>query len=200
MNENIFCILAALILFTGIGISSYFRRKADRESGEKISRNVDGSVMMTLIKIGGLVLWLTPLVYLINPGWMVWSKIGLPEWVRWLGVGIGILCVMGIYWLFSSIGSGITPTSATRKQHTLVTSGPYRWVRHPLYTVGTSMFIAFGMMVDNWFIAGLGILTFILMAIRTPKEEANLIEKFGDEYREYMTRTGRFFPKLGGNS
>jgi protein-S-isoprenylcysteine O-methyltransferase Ste14 len=197
MNENIFRIFAALILFTGIGISSYFRRKADRDSGEKISRSVDGSVMMTLIRIGGLVLWLSPLVYLINPHWMVWSKIGLPEWIRWLGVGIGILCVIGIYWLFSSIGSGITPTSATRKQHVLVTTGPYRWVRHPLYTVGSSLFIAFGMMSDNWFIAGLGILTFILMAARTPKEEANLIEKFGDEYREYMRRTGRFLPKLG---
>lgn len=197
MNENIFRILAALTLFTAIGISSYFRRKADRDAGEKISRRVDGSVMMTLIRIGGLALWLSPLVYLLNPGWMAWSKIGLPEAVRWLGVGIGILCVLGIYWLFSSIGSGITPTSATRKQHTLVTSGPYRWVRHPLYTVGSSMFVAFGMIADNWFIAVLGILTFILMAIRTPKEEANLIEKFGDEYREYMKRTGRFFPKLG---
>jgi len=197
MNENIFRILAALILFTAIGISSYFRRKADRDSGEKISRSVDGSAMMTMIKIGGLLLWLSPLVYLINPHWMTWSKVGLPEWARWLGVLIGILCVLGIYWLFSSIGSGITPTSATRKQHMLVTKGPYRWVRHPLYTVGSCLFVAFGMMADNWFIAGLGILTFILMAARTPKEEANLIEKFGDEYREYMKRTGRFLPKLG---
>jgi protein-S-isoprenylcysteine O-methyltransferase Ste14 len=196
MNENIFRILAAIILFTGIGISSYFRRKADRESGETISRKVDGTPMMTLIRIGGLVLWLSPLVYLINPAWMAWSKIGLPDSIRWLGVLIGIVCVFGIYWLFSSIGSGITPTSATRKEHQLVTSGPYRWVRHPLYTVGSSMFIAFGMMADSWFIALLGILAFIGMAIRTPKEEANLIEKFGDEYREYMKRTGRFLPKF----
>ena len=196
MNENAFRILAALVLFTGIGISSYFRRKADKDTGEKISRRVDGSVMMNLIRIGGLILWFSPLVYLINPAWMEWSKIGLPEWVRWLGVLIGILCVFGIYWLFSSIGSGISPTSATRKEHQLVTSGPYRWVRHPLYTVGSSLFIAFGMMADNWFIALLGILAFIGMAIRTPKEEANLIEKFGDEYREYMKRTGRFFPKF----
>jgi protein-S-isoprenylcysteine O-methyltransferase Ste14 len=200
MNENIFRLFAALILFTGMGISIYFRRKADRESGEKISRSVDGSVTMTLIRIGGLVLWLSPLVYLVNPNWMVWSKIGLPDWARWLGLGLGLLCVMGIYWLFSSIGSGITPTSATRRQHILVTSGPYRWVRHPLYTVGSSLFISFGMMADNWFIAALGILAFIGMAIRTPKEEANLIEKFGDEYRDYMKRTGRFFPKLGSNS
>ncbi|HMD82197.1 MAG TPA: isoprenylcysteine carboxylmethyltransferase family protein [Anaerolineales bacterium] len=196
MNEIIFRILAALILFTGIGISSYFRRKADRESGEKVSRKVDGTPMMTLIRIGGLILWLSPLVYLINPAWMAWSKIGLPDSIRWLGAAIGILCVFGIYWLFSSIGNGITPTSATRKEHQLVTSGPYRWVRHPLYTVGSSMFIAFGMMADNWFIALLGTLAFVAMAIRTPKEEANLIEKFGDEYREYMKRTGRFLPKF----
>lgn len=197
MNENIFRILAAIILFTAIGISSYFRRKADRESGETVSRKVDGTAMMTVIKLGGLILWLSPLVYLLNPAWMAWSKIGLPEWVRWLGIGIGIVCVGLIYWLFSSIRSGITPTSATRKEHQLVTHGPYRWVRHPLYTVGASMFISFGMMADNWFITALGVLTFILMAIRTPQEETNLIEKFGDEYREYMKRTGRFFPKVG---
>jgi protein-S-isoprenylcysteine O-methyltransferase Ste14 len=195
MNENIFRILAAVILLTGMGISSYFRRKADRDTGEKISRRVDGTPMMTVIRLGGLILWLSPFVYLVNPAWMAWSKIGLPDWVRWLGVLLGILCVAGVYWLFSSIGSGISPTSATRREHKLVTSGPYRWVRHPLYTVGSSMFVAFGMMADNWFIMLLGILAFILMAIRTPKEEASLIEKFGDEYREYMKRTGAFLPK-----
>jgi len=199
MNENIFRVLAAVILFTCISISGYFRRKADRDTGEKISRKVDGTALMTIIKVLGLVLWLTPLVYLLNPNWMAWSKIGLPDWIRWLGVAIGLLCVAMVYWLFSSIGSGISPASATRKQHTLVTSGPYRWVRHPLYTVGSSMFIAFGMMADNWFIAALGVLAFMAMASRTPKEEANLIEKFGDEYREYMKHTGRYLPKLRSN-
>ena len=200
MNENIFRILAALILVTGMGISTYFRRKADLDTGEKIPRKVDGTFFMTFIRIGGLILWLTPFVYLINPAWMVWSKIGLPEWVRWLGVILGVAAVLGIYWLFSSIGSGITPTSATRKEHQLVTTGPYRWVRHPLYTIGSSLFLAFGTMADNWFIMVLGMLAFIGMASRTPKEEANLIEKFGDEYREYMQRTGRYLPKLGGRS
>ena len=197
MNENIFRILAAIIIFTGVGISAYFRRKADRDSGEKISRKVDGTIFMTIVRILGLVLWLSPLLYLVNPSWMAWSRMGLPEWVRWLGVGTGLICTGLIYWLFSSIGSGITPTSATRKEHQLVTQGPYRWVRHPLYTVGSALFISFGMMADNWFIALLGILAFIAMAMRTPKEEANLIEKFGDEYRQYMKHTGRFLPKLG---
>ncbi len=197
MNENIFRILAAIILLTGMGISSYFRIKADRETGEKISRKVDGSLMMNIIKFFGIILWLSPFVYLINPAWMAWSKIGLPEWVRWLGIGMAIVSDVLLYCLFSSIGSGISPTSATRREHKLSTSGPYRWVRHPLYTVGSMLFISFGMMADNWFVAALGILAFIAMAKRTPQEEANLIEKFGDEYREYMKHTGRFLPKLG---
>lgn len=197
MNETIFRIFAAVILFSGVGISGYYRRKADKESGEALSRKADGTPMMMVIRILGLVLWLSPLVYLLNPAWMTWSKLGLPDWARWLGVGVGLLCVGGIYWLFTSIGSGITPVSATRKEHRLATHGIYRWVRHPLYTVGSSFIVSFGLMADNWFIISMGVLAFIVMAIRTPKEEANLIEKFGDEYREYMKRTGKFWPKPG---
>lgn len=196
MNETIFRILSAIILFSGTGISIYSRLKADRDSGERLSRSADGTPMMLVIRIFGLVLWLTPLVYLVNPAWMIWSKLGVPEWTRWLGVGIGFLCVAGIYRLFSSIGTGITPVSATRKEHKLSTHGIYRWIRHPLYTVGSSFYISFGLMADNWFIIFMGALTFIVMAIRTPKEEANLIAKFGDEYREYMKRTGKFLPKF----
>lgn len=196
MNETIFRIAAGLILVTSMAISIYHRRKADQESGGAVPRKADGNVMMTIIKLGGLVLWLSPFVYLANPAWMAWSKIGLPEWARWFGILLGLACASLVYWLFSSLGSGITPTSVTRTGHMLVTRGPYRWIRHPLYTAGSTLFIAFGLMADNWFIGLLGILAFILMAIRTPKEEANLIEKFGDEYRQYMKRTGRFLPRL----
>ena len=199
MNETIFRILAGLILFTGVGISIYFRHKADKESGEKLSRKEDGTPMMMVIRIGGFFLWLSPIIYLINPNWMTWSKAGLPDAVRLSGVALGLVCIPLIYWLFDSIRTGITPVSATRKDHKLVTHGIYHYVRHPLYSVGSSLYIAFALMADNWFIALLATFAFIAMAVRTPKEEANLIEKFGDEYREYMKRTGRFFPKLGGS-
>lgn len=196
MNETTFRILAAIVLFTGVGISIYFRRKADRDSGERLSRSADGTPMMIVICIFGMALWLSPIVYLLNPFWMAWSKIGSPEWTRWFGLGLGLVSVGLIYWLFNSIGSGITPVSSTRKEHKLVTHGIYRWVRHPLYTVGSSLYISFGLMADNWFIILMAALAFIVMAVRTLKEEANLIEKFGDEYREYIKRTGRFLPRL----
>lgn len=195
-TDMIFRILAGMLFFTGVAISKYYRRKADQESGEKITRDVDGNLMHPIIRIGGLVMWLSPLVYLIRPQWMAWSKLGIPDGYRWIGVALGILSTLSIYWLFRSIGTGITLTSATREDHVLATSGPYRWVRHPLYTTGAAFFLSFGLMADNWFIMLLGILSFVLMAVRTPKEEANLIAKFGDEYREYMKRTGRFLPKI----
>jgi protein-S-isoprenylcysteine O-methyltransferase Ste14 len=196
MNETIFRIAAGLILVSAVSISGYFRRRADRESGERIARSADGPLFATIIRSAGLLLWLSPVAYIANPAWMAWAAAGLPDWARWLGAGLGVACVIGIYWLFSSIGRNITPTSATRAQHGLVTHGPYRWVRHPLYTIGSSFFIALGLVADNWFIALAGVLAFLVVALRTPKEEANLIQKFGDEYREYMRRTGRFLPKL----
>ena len=108
-----------------------------------------------------------------------------------------ILLALIIFWRsHADLGLNWSPSLEIRKEHKLVTHGIYRYIRHPLYTIGSSLIISFGMMADNWFIAMFGVLAFILMAIRTPKEEANLIEKFGDEYREYMKHTGRFLPKL----
>lgn len=197
MNDNIFRISAAAILLSAIGISIFFRRKADKETGEKVSMKDEGKPIFLALRLGGLLLWFSPLIYAIIPAWMAWSKMGLPDWARWIGVGAGIVCLGLIYWMFKSIGTGISPTVATRREHKLSTSGPYRWVRHPLYIFGTFAFLSLGAIADSWFIVLLAVLGFVLLALRTPNEEAHLIKKFGDAYRDYMKRTGRFFPKFG---
>lgn len=61
-------------------------------------------------------------------------------------------------------------------------AGPYRWARHPLYTAGTTFFVSLSVLA--------------MLLVRLPKEEGRLIERFGDEYREYMQRTGCFLPRL----
>jgi len=196
MNDNTFRIFATIIFVTTIFISGYFRRKADKVTGEKVSWKDEGIVMILLLRVGGLFLWFSIIGYLIYPPLLAWSKVGLPEWARWIGIGIGIVCALLIYWIFNSIGSGISPTVGTRKEHKLVTHGIYRWVRPPLYSVGTLLFLSFATMADSWFIAAMAILAFILLAIRLPNEEAHLIDKFGNEYREYMKTTGQFLPKF----
>jgi Ca2+/Na+ antiporter len=68
---------------------------------------------------------------------------------------------------------------------------------NPVYSVGTLMFIAFALMAANWFIGVASLVVLVMLMIRLPKEEEKIIERFGDEYRAYMKRTGRFMLRLG---
>lgn len=194
MNDNIFRLLAAITLLIGLSISIYFRSKAGRVGGDKISLKDEGLAIMIALRVLGLAGWIAMFAYMINPPWMDWSRVNLPDWLRWLGLGLGMLGDVLAWWVFSNLGNNVSPTVATRKNAQLVTSGPYRWVRHPLYGMGLILTIGFALLAENWFIALAAILGFLLLAIRVRGEEARLIEKFGDEYRSYMKKTGRFLP------
>jgi len=197
MNDNIFRILAVAIFIIGAVISGYHRLKADRETGERASLKEEGWLILILLRLSGLLGWLSVFAFMLNPDWMAWSRIDLPEWARWLGAGLGILADLMGYWVFSNLGTNVTPTVVTRTQAHLVASGPYRWIRHPLYVMGLIGFIGFALLAENWFIALTAVIVFAVLVVRTQKEEAKLIEKFGDEYHEYMKHTGRFLPKVG---
>ena len=193
--ERVFQITALILLLSGFSVSIYFRRKAN-QTGEEIDGNDEGGLILNLRRIFGVLLWLSAFAYLINPAWMAWSQLPLPYWLRWVGAGIMLVCVPLIYWVFSSLGMNVTPTVVTRREHSLVTQGPYRWVRHPLYTVGFLMFVGLSLLAANWFILAVLVLGIIPISKRTPLEEARLIERFGDEYRVYMQHTGRYLPKI----
>ncbi len=152
--------------------------------------------ILILLRLFGLAAWLGVIIYLTQPAWMGWSTFRVPSWVRWTGAGLGTMCVPLFYWVLTSLGKNLTDPVVTRKDATLVTHGPYRCVRHPFYVVALLLFIALSFLLANWFILLMSILGIVLLAIRTRIEEAKLIEKFDDEYREYMKRTGRFVPRL----
>jgi len=136
------------------------------------------------------------MTFVINPRWMAWSSVGLPAWLRWVGAGLGVLATLLLAWTFRNLGKNLTDTVVTRREHTLVTTGPYRWVRHPFYVTFILALLANSLVVANWFVFATGILAFLLLVVRTRTEEAKLIERFGDDYRRYMARTGRFFPRI----
>jgi protein-S-isoprenylcysteine O-methyltransferase Ste14 len=100
------------------------------------------------------------------------------------------------YWVFCAIDKNITPTVETREDHELVTTGPYRWVRHPLYTVGTTFFASLSLLAANWFMSLATLSVLVMLLVRLPKEEEKLMQRFGDDYREYAKRTGRLLPRF----
>jgi protein-S-isoprenylcysteine O-methyltransferase Ste14 len=195
-QEALFRIILTILFLVGISTSIYFRSKANRTSRETPSREGEGKFLLLSLRLGGLFLWLSVLVYLINPAWMAWASITLPLWLRWTGLATGMLAVALLFWMFRSLGSNITDTVAVRREHSLVTHGPYRWIRHPLYSFGTLFILSFGVVAGNWFIAVMAVAAFVLLAQRTPIEEAKLLERFGEEYQTYMNKTGRFLPRI----
>jgi protein-S-isoprenylcysteine O-methyltransferase Ste14 len=84
---------------------------------------------------------------------------------------------------------------AIREQHELVTAGPFRWVRHPLYAIGTTFFASLSVVAANWFMALASLSVLVMLLVQLPEEE-RLLERFGGEYAEYMERTGRLLPRL----
>jgi protein-S-isoprenylcysteine O-methyltransferase Ste14 len=190
--------MALGIFLAGTGTSVYFRRRADREAGdEMISLKSEGLPLMLALRVGGIALWLGVFAYFINPAWMAWSQVELPVWLRLSGAALGMVTNGLIYWVFSSLGNNVSPTVVTRRRHQLVTSGPYRWVRHPLYTVGFLSYMAFALLAANWYVAVLAVIALVLLSLRVPAEERALIARNGDAYRDYAKRTGRFLPRLG---
>ena len=184
-----------IILFVGaISISGYFRRRADREGGRL--RTAEGRGLVVMLRLLGLIVLLPLCAYLVNPDWVAWARLPLPEWLRWLAVVVAFALLPVVYWIFASIGNNISPTQATREGHQLVTHGPYRWVRHPLYSVGSLLAVCITLISGLWWLGVAMVLPLAILYHRTEQEEANLINTFGEAYRDYMRRTGRFIPKL----
>ena len=78
----------------------------------------------------------------------------------------------------------------------LVTNGQYRWVRYHMYTALFIFFIAGSLILANWLFILLILVVIVGLYTRIGKEEIIMIEKFGDEYSDYMKHTGRFLPHL----
>ena len=195
-NDQLFRWFFIAIFVGTLSISGYFRYRA-RRSGEAIPRAREGNLALLTRLLFAAPLYLPILAYMLNPAWMAWSAIPLPTWLRWLGAAVGLGMLPLLYWVVSSIGHNISETFLTKEKHVLVTHGPYRWVRHPLYTVATIALVSLSILAANWFMLAMACVAFVGIAVLViPREEAELIRKFGSEYQRYVQRTGRFVPRL----
>ena len=183
-------VISSLVALTG----AWFRWQA--RTGEPISHREEGLVTTVILRLLGLCFWITTVAYLLNATWIQWVSLPLPLWLRWSGVAGGAACLGFLWWTLTNLGKNLTDTVVTRSNAVLVTTGPYRWIRHPFYDAGVMLIISVGLMAANWLIALFGLSFAVVVAIRLPKEERNLIEKFGGQYRRYMAVTGRFLPKI----
>lgn len=194
-EDTFFRIVAAAVVIVMIGTSIYYRHRADREGG-RVSRQEEPTYVRLGLSFSGLMGFGGLLAYFAFPSVLEPTMMHVPTPLRWLGLALALASALGTVWIFRTLGHNVTRTVVAREAATLVTTGPYRYVRHPLYTNGALAFTALSLVTRSWWFVAFVLVGFLLLAIRTRQEEANLEARFGDAWRRYAARTGRFFPRF----
>jgi len=135
-----------------------------------------------------------PLIYLFTP-WLDFADYWLPAWAGWIGVIILVAAVWLLWRSQKDLGRNWSSLLQIREEHTVVTTGVFRYIRHPNYAANWLWGIAQALLLWNW-IAGLSKLVlfvpFYLHRVR--REEQMMLDQFGEDYHSYMSRTGRVVP------
>jgi protein-S-isoprenylcysteine O-methyltransferase Ste14 len=189
----IFHIFFSIVYFSFIFIRIVYHRKAKQSRG--VVDYKENIINIAIRAFFGLGYISALIIYVFYPALLAWASFVLPEWSRWVGAISAVLSVGMIWWVQWALDIQFDTTLHIQADHQFITHGPYRWVRHPMYTSLLFMGISWLLLTTNMFIGGAllaGIL--IIITTRVGKEETALIDKFSDSYRTYMQNTGRYLP------
>lgn len=194
-NELVFRINLGAIFFLLSSIRIYYTVAAVK-SGSSFSVSRLGSLRALLALFLYVFILLSAFVYILAPSWLAWAVLSLSPALRWFGVGLGIGSVFLLFWVHRTLGRNFAAPGIIQARQTLITTGPYHWVRHPMYVTFFTISVTVALVTANWIIIIMCLLFGVLLPSVIQIEEQTLLEKFGESYRVYAERTGRFFPRL----
>jgi protein-S-isoprenylcysteine O-methyltransferase Ste14 len=190
-----------LLFATFLAMRGYFGWKA-REAGlsptfedEDKPAQQEGGARWLAIIIPLLLLALLAL-YAVSPATFSWLGAPLPGWLLWLGAVLAALSLPLQIWTHETLQNQWSAAARSGKGHILITQGPFRWVRHPLYAALMLLFIGLSLVSAFWPFLVLALAAIPLLHGAAVKEEAVMRQRFPGEYDEYGERTGRFLPRL----
>ncbi len=116
--------------------------------------------------------------------------------LAWAGLVTFALGILLLGAAMKALGKMYTSYLGIQPGHHLVTSGPYRFVRHPGYLSELMVMFGIGLSLSSLVGLALGVASVALVLYRIGSEEQMLVDEFGDEYRSYMKRTRRLIPSI----
>jgi len=178
--------LILISVVRGIGTSKY----------RKLTTELDRTTLPDQILLGlnGIAMIL-PLFYIFS-SWFDFADFFLPDWLRWIGVVLFAGAAILLWKTHRDLGRNWTPTLGIREDHTLVTEGIFKSIRHPMYAAHLLWALAQPLILTNWIVGFAFLVTQIMFLSRIKEEEQMMLDQFGDQYQEYMNNTGRFLPRL----
>lgn len=195
MNFELMLRLLVLLLLGCLFLISGLYRKRGNQGKEISERQEDEAQNAALRLAAAFPLVMMIILDIFVPEWMAWSKVNLSNWLRIVGMSLTLISFVWLWWVFRTIGSRVPGADPAPDPQALITGGPYRWIRHPLYTGALVFIFSLCLVFEDWvifFISLAGLLAFRLLII--PAEEEKLLETFGEDYECYQSRTGALFP------
>jgi len=180
----------AFALCWGVIRHRYGRRARRNRQVEELDRLYE-IALLTLSFAGYLGI---PVLYVATP-WLSFADYPAQPILFCAGV---ILCAASL-WLFwrshADLGRNFSIRLVIREHHALVTTGVYRLIRHPMYASALLWSLGQVLLLPNWLTAAAGVLGFCILYFgRVRREELLMLKTFGEEYRQYMTRTRSLVP------
>ncbi len=166
-----------------------------RLRNEKLAVDNKSVLDITLLALNGIGM-IIPLVYVFSTP-LDFADYPRPEWVGWLGAVLFLAASWLLYRSHADLNRNWIPIVGLRPNHSLITTGIYKNIRHPMYSAHLIWALAQAMILPNW-IAGFSFLIVLIphIFIRMGVEERFLIEQFGEKYQAYMNHSGRLLPRL----
>ena len=192
LGEIPFRIAFGILWLIYFGVRLYFQGKV-KGAGDYVRVNAKQETLF--FRLFALAYLLLPLYFLTS--WVDFAHLPFPLWVRSTGGVVTCLGIVMFAWAHYTLGLNWTAVLALAKEHELVTSGPYRYIRHPMYTAFFIIGFGFLFLSANWLISVIYLVTLCLMyGVKVSREEEMKVGRFGEAYRLYMQKTGRILPKL----
>ena len=175
--------------------ASWLRLAGDHKSTDRKAIGQEGWGYAIVRAFRSIFLIAFLVLYSVNQPWLEMLSVPFPNWLRWIGVFLGALSLALYAWSRTSLGKEWSSYLKLREKHHLVTTGPYQWIRHPIYLAMMGFLTGITLITANYFLIVVLLVSIVDLSLRIPKEEQMMIEEFGDEYKTYMQRTGRLLPK-----
>ena len=120
------------------------------------------------------------------------------ETVQWTGLALTVAGLAITVWARIHLGQFWSARVGLKEDHQLIQSGPYAWVRHPIYTGILLAMAGTALAVGMWRALLALALAWVGFILKSRREERLLSEKFGSEYMQYQRRTGALVPRVFG--
>ncbi|MDQ2963784.1 MAG: isoprenylcysteine carboxylmethyltransferase family protein [Pseudomonadota bacterium] len=115
--------------------------------------------------------------------------------LRWIAVACAVICLLLTSVCWARMGTRWRMAVSLEGEEELITDGPFRHVRHPIYALSILLMICSAVVVPTVPMLVVAIVHLMLMQLKARNEEDHLLTVHGDMYRRYLAQTGRFFPK-----